>query len=115
MSNKVLRSSKSAPHLGFQIGISVLIYVGAGIALDKWLDTMPWFTLIGTALGVASMVALIYKISKDNQRQQAINEQEMKAEGKEYGKVEEEWPEDDWDKDDWDRKEVEEDDWGKAE
>jgi len=112
--SKILRSSKSAPHLGFQIGISVLIYVGAGIALDKWLDTMPWLTLIGTALGVASMVALIYKISKDNQRQQAINEQEMKADGREYGEVEEEWPEDDWDKDDWDRKEVEEeDDWGK--
>lgn len=34
-----------------QIGIEMAIPAGVGVALDYWLSTLPWFTIIGALIG----------------------------------------------------------------
>lgn len=40
--------------LGFQIAFSIFIGLFGGIYLDRRIDSAPWFTLIGLALGIAA-------------------------------------------------------------
>jgi F0F1-type ATP synthase assembly protein I len=34
-----------------QIGIEMAVPVGIGIGVDFWLNSMPWFTIVGAILG----------------------------------------------------------------
>ncbi len=34
-----------------QIGLEMAVPVGVGIGVDFWLNTLPWFTIIGAILG----------------------------------------------------------------
>lgn len=46
--------------LGMQFVLVMLLPMGGGYGLDVWLDTLPWFTLGGFALGAtAAMWSLI--------------------------------------------------------
>ncbi len=49
--------------LGFTIGFSLLIGIGAGWWLDGKLGTKPIFTLIGLFLGLASAIYNLYRLS----------------------------------------------------
>ena len=40
--------------LGLQVALSIFIGLFAGIYLDGRIDSAPWFTLIGLALGIAA-------------------------------------------------------------
>lgn len=60
--------------LGIQAGISVAFYLGLGLLLDKWLDTLPWFTLVGAFVGVVAMFALFVRMNK------ALNEASRQTE-----------------------------------
>jgi len=42
--------------LGFSVALAIFIGVFAGIFLDKWLGTGPWFLFIFFALGIAAAV-----------------------------------------------------------
>ena len=44
--------------LGVQIAASMLLFVGLGIAADRWLGTEPWGVIAGAALGMVGIVAL---------------------------------------------------------
>ena len=50
-----------------QIGISVVIAVGlclaAGIGLDNWLGTSPWFTAVFSFLGLGSAINVILRLT----------------------------------------------------
>ncbi len=49
--------------LGFTVGFSILIGIGAGWWLDGKLGTRPIFTLIGLFLGLASAGYNLYRLS----------------------------------------------------
>ena len=38
--------------IGWYFAICIVLGIGGGVALDKWLDTTPWITLLGLALGL---------------------------------------------------------------
>ena len=38
--------------IGWYFAICIVLGVGGGVALDKWLDTTPWLTLLCLALGL---------------------------------------------------------------
>ena len=40
--------------IGFSVALSIFIGLGAGVYLDRWLETSPWCTLIFLALGIAA-------------------------------------------------------------
>jgi hypothetical protein len=43
--------------------VSLLLCIGGGIFLDRWLDTSPVFTLIGMGLGLASAGYSLYELA----------------------------------------------------
>ena len=50
--------------LGIQIAASMALFVGGGLALDRWAGTEPWGVLGGAALGLVSIVALLVRLVK---------------------------------------------------
>ena len=38
--------------IGWYFAICIVLGVGGGVALDRWLDTTPWLTLLGLGLGM---------------------------------------------------------------
>jgi len=49
--------------LGFEILAYILLFVGMGYGLDKWLDTKPWFTLFLSLFGCgAAMYQIVKKL-----------------------------------------------------
>jgi F0F1-type ATP synthase assembly protein I len=57
---------------GFALAFSVLLFLGAGVLLDRWLHTRPIFTLIGVLVGLgAGMYAFIIRVLAESpQRKQ---------------------------------------------
>jgi ATP synthase protein I len=55
--------------LGVQVAGSLLIYIVIGFFLDRWLDTTPWLTLAGAAVGFAAMIAMLYRIGLQANRE----------------------------------------------
>ncbi|MGB3542613.1 AtpZ/AtpI family protein [Rubrivirga sp.] len=49
--------------LGAQIGGSMLLFVGLGIAADRWLGTEPWGVIVGAALGLVGIVTLVIRVA----------------------------------------------------
>jgi F0F1-type ATP synthase assembly protein I len=54
--------------LGVRLGISVILGLGLGILVDNWLNTIPLFTLVGTALGFAAAMYTIWDVARDAMR-----------------------------------------------
>ena len=51
-----------ASTLGFGIAVSLALLVGGGVWLDSRLDSAPWFTLLGLALGLISAGYQLYEL-----------------------------------------------------
>ncbi len=51
--------------LGLQAGMTVAFYVGLGLLVDFWLDTLPWFTLGGAVIGIGAMFVLFFRINAE--------------------------------------------------
>lgn len=69
--------------LGLQAGVSVAFYLGVGLLVDKWLGTMPIFTLVGALLGVVGMFALFMRMNREldeKSRQTAAEKEELESE-----------------------------------
>jgi len=48
---------------GFQLAFAVLLFLGAGVLVDRWLHTRPLFTLVGVVVGLgAGMYAFIVRV-----------------------------------------------------
>lgn len=60
------RAIGAASGLGCSIVASLLLCVGAGIVLDRWLGTSPILTLIGVVLGLAVSGYLLYQLAVMN-------------------------------------------------
>jgi len=57
------RAAGVAAGLGCSIVVSIIFCVVGGIFLDKWLDTSPWFTLSGVALGLTAVAYQLYELA----------------------------------------------------
>lgn len=57
-----------AAGLGCSIAVSVIISIGGGVALDRWLGTSPIFTLIGVAVGLLAAGYQLYELAQFEQR-----------------------------------------------
>ncbi len=54
---------------GFQLAFAILLFLGAGVLLDRWLHTKPVFTLIGVAVGLgAGMYAFLRQVLAESPR-----------------------------------------------
>jgi ATP synthase protein I len=58
--------------VGIEMGLSLVIGLGIGYAIDRWLGTSPIFTLIFMMFGLASGMRRLYtlwkRIEKENER-----------------------------------------------
>lgn len=51
--------------LGVQIFSSMVLFTGAGYAVDWYLGSSPWGLLVGAILGMAGIVALLVRVSHE--------------------------------------------------
>ena len=52
--------------LGITFGLGIVLFMGFGWLVDRWLGTIPWGTLIGTLLGsVLSFVNVYTKLEME--------------------------------------------------
>jgi ATP synthase protein I len=52
--------------LGLRMGVSVILGVGGGLLVDRWLGTRPIFTLIGMVLGIAAAMYTIWDVARQS-------------------------------------------------
>lgn len=50
--------------LGFSVVTSLVLCIGGGVLLDRWLGTMPLFTLAGVGLGLATAAYALYELAR---------------------------------------------------
>ena len=64
--------------LGFEMALSVLIGMGIGYYLDKWLGTAPWLMIVWLGFGFAAGVRSLYRAAKrvEAEQEQAERKQE---------------------------------------
>ncbi|HEX7918175.1 MAG TPA: AtpZ/AtpI family protein [Gemmatimonadales bacterium] len=56
--------------LGITFGLGIVLFMGAGFALDQWLGTLPWLTMLGTLVGsVLSFVNVYTKLEMERREQ----------------------------------------------
>jgi F0F1-type ATP synthase assembly protein I len=54
---------------GFQLALAILLFLGAGLLVDRWLHTRPIFTLIGVLVGLgAGMYVFILRVLAESPR-----------------------------------------------
>jgi len=62
--NDGIRDGAGYMHLGIQSALNVVIFTGGGILADRWLDTSPWFTVIGALIGVIGLFAILFRAAQ---------------------------------------------------
>lgn len=58
--------------LGLEMGFTMIIWAVIGYLLDRWLETMPWLTLSGVLVGMASVFLQLARAAKRSQRPTTI-------------------------------------------
>jgi ATP synthase protein I len=54
---------------GFQFAFAILLFLGGGVLLDRWLGTRPVFTLLGVAIGLgAGFYAFFIRVMAESRR-----------------------------------------------
>ncbi|MBX3070262.1 MAG: AtpZ/AtpI family protein [Thermomicrobiales bacterium] len=66
--NDDARAAGVAAGLGCSIVVSIIICIVGGILLDEWLETSPWFTLLGVALGLIVAAYQLYELAMLGQK-----------------------------------------------
>ncbi len=61
----ILRAPTSGFGMAFRVGVelvsALIVGVGIGLLLDRWLDTTPWFLVLFFFLGAAAGVLNVYR------------------------------------------------------
>ena len=79
------RAAGVAAGLGCSIVVSIILCIVGGVALDEWLDTSPWFTLGGVALGLTAAGYQLYELAmmgKQGESPKIITRQIVKVTGR---------------------------------
>lgn len=59
---------------GFQLAFAVLLFLGAGLLVDRWLHTRPLFTIAGVLVGLgAGMYAFLRRVMAESPRPKSGN------------------------------------------
>ncbi len=60
----------AGPHLGFgmQLAAAMVFFVGLGIVVDRYLGTTPWGVLVGAALGMIGVFAMVIRLAREADR-----------------------------------------------
>jgi F0F1-type ATP synthase assembly protein I len=54
---------------GFQFAFAILLFLGGGVLLDRWLGSRPVFTLVGVAIGLgAGFYVFIVRVTAESRR-----------------------------------------------
>lgn len=61
--------------LGVQIGASMALFAGGGILVDRWLGTSPWGIIVGAALGMVGVLALVVRVANESSGRENDREQ----------------------------------------
>jgi ATP synthase protein I len=67
--------------LGFEMALSVVIGLGIGYYLDKWLGTAPWLMILWLGFGFAAGVRSLYRAAKRSEREQEEREKDEEGRG----------------------------------
>jgi F0F1-type ATP synthase assembly protein I len=59
-----VRAAGVAAGLGCSIVVSLILFIGGGVFLDRWLDTEPIFILIGVGLGLIVAGYQLYELTQ---------------------------------------------------
>lgn len=51
-----------AVHIVAELVVALIVGVGAGIMLDKWLETAPWFLVVFLFLGAGAGIFNVYRL-----------------------------------------------------
>ncbi|HXE79496.1 MAG TPA: AtpZ/AtpI family protein [Vicinamibacterales bacterium] len=65
---EALRTLGAVSSVGIAFVLSIVIGTGLGYALDRWLDTSPWFFLFGFIVGVAAGVVSVVRVAMGTRR-----------------------------------------------
>ena len=58
-----------------ELGVSVVVGIAIGYALDRFFDTAPWFTLFWLVCGVIAGFRSLFRVMKRLERDDAAKEQ----------------------------------------
>ncbi|HEY5564074.1 MAG TPA: AtpZ/AtpI family protein [Rhodothermia bacterium] len=67
--------------LGWQIASTLLLFTAGGYALDRWLDTLPWFLLAGALLGMVGIFYQILRIANELDADEKRKKSEVRRAG----------------------------------
>jgi F0F1-type ATP synthase assembly protein I len=57
---------------GFQLALAILLFLGAGFLVDRWLHTKPIFTVVGMLVGLgAGMYVFILRVIAESPKRKA--------------------------------------------
>ena len=76
--NDDARAAGVAAGLGCSIVVTIIFSIVGGIFLDRWLDTSPWLTLGGVALGMILAAYQLYELavmSKPGEKPKVVTRQ----------------------------------------
>ena len=67
--------------LGFEMALSVVIGMGIGYYLDRWLGTGPWLMIVWISLGFAAGVRSLYRAAVRSGKDLERDEEERRKPG----------------------------------
>lgn len=67
--------------LGLEMALSVVIGMGIGYYLDRWLGTEPWLMIVWIALGFAAGVRSLYRAAVRSGKDLERDEEERRKPG----------------------------------
>lgn len=51
-----------------QMALTMVLFVGGGYVLDRWLNTSPWLTLAGGVCGIAALFVHLFRLVRELDR-----------------------------------------------
>jgi F0F1-type ATP synthase assembly protein I len=52
--------------MGFQLGGTVAVFLGAGYLFDHWLGSTPWGSLLGGVIGIAAALRFVAHMNAES-------------------------------------------------